>query len=53
MSPVPRLGVLWCPHWSVAVAGARPDEPVAVVHANRVVAHSVAAAADGVVLGQR
>lgn len=53
MVDVPRLGVLWCPHWPVAVAGARADEPVAVVHANRVVAHSVAAAADGVALGQR
>ncbi len=53
MAEVPRLGVLWCPHWSVAVAGARADEPVVVVHANRVVAHSVAAAADGVALGQR
>jgi protein ImuB len=45
--------VLWCPHWPVVVAGAQPHEPVAVLHANRVVAHSVAAAAEGVVLGQR
>jgi protein ImuB len=37
----------------VVVAGAHAGEPVAVVHANRVVAHSVAAAAEGVVLGQR
>lgn len=50
---VPRLGVLWCPHWPVVVAGARAGEPVAVVHANRVVARSLAAAADGVELGQR
>lgn len=50
---VPRLGVLWCPHWPVVVAGAQPDEPVAVVHANRVVAHSSAAAADGIALGMR
>lgn len=52
-SEVPRLGVLWCPHWPVVVAEAAADEPVAVVHANRVVAHSLAAAADGVALGQR
>ena len=49
----PRLGVLWCPHWPVVVAGAQPDEPVAVLHANRVVAHSLAAGADGVAVGQR
>ena len=50
---VPRLGVLWCPHWPVVVAGAQLDEPVAVLHANRVVAHSLAAATDGIVLGTR
>ena len=53
MAGVPRLGVLWCPHWPVVVAGARPDEPVVVVHANRVVAHSLAAAAEGVTVGMR
>jgi protein ImuB len=50
---VPRLGVLWCPHWPVVVAGAQPGEPVAVLHANRVVAHSLAAAGEGVQVGQR
>ena len=50
---VPRLGVLWCPHWPVVVVGAQPDEPVAVVRANRVVAHSLAAGADGVAIGVR
>jgi protein ImuB len=50
---VPRLGVLWCPHWPVVVAGAQPREPVAVLHANRVVAHSLAAGNDGVQVGQR
>lgn len=50
---VPRLGVLWCPHWPVVVAGASADEPVAVVHANRVVAHSLAAAEHGISVGQR
>ena len=57
MSPVrttvPRLAVLWCPHWPVVVAGAHADEPVAVLHANRVVAHSRAAADDGVAVGMR
>jgi protein ImuB len=53
VASVPRLGVLCCPHWPVVVAGAQPHESVAVLHANRVVAHSAAAADDGVVLGQR
>ena len=50
---VPRLGVLWCPHWPVVVAGAAASEPVAVLHANRVMAHSSAAAAEGVAVGHR
>jgi protein ImuB len=50
---VPRLTVLWCPHWPVVVAGAQPDEPVVVLHANRVVAHSLAAAAEGITVGHR
>lgn len=55
---VPRLGVLWCPHWPVvaagpSAAGAGSGEPVAVLHANRVVAHSLAAGADGIAVGQR
>ncbi|MDO8390810.1 MAG: DNA polymerase Y family protein [Actinomycetota bacterium] len=50
---VPRLGVLWCPHWPVVVAGAGAHEPVVVVHANRVIAHSSAAVADGITVGQR
>ncbi len=50
---VPRVAVLWCPHWPVVVAGAAPNEPVMVLHANRVVAHSLAAAADGIAVGQR
>lgn len=49
----PRLAVVWCPHWPVVAVGATPGEPVAVLRANRVVAHSLAAAADGVVVGQR
>lgn len=55
---MPRLGVLWCPQWSVVAASAptvagQASDPVVVVHANRVVAHSSAAAADGIVVGQR
>ena len=50
---VPRLAVVQCPHWPVVAVGAQAAEPVAVLHANRVVAHSVAAAAAGVRLGQR
>ena len=49
----PRLTVVWCPAWPVAAAGCRADEPVAVVHANRVVAGSRAATAAGVRAGQR
>ena len=49
----PRLGVLWCPHWPVIVAGAAADEAVMVLHANRVVAMSRRAEADGIVVGQR
>ncbi|MEO5723844.1 MAG: DNA polymerase Y family protein, partial [Ilumatobacteraceae bacterium] len=52
-SAVPRLGVLWCPHWPVVAAGANSAEHVAVLSANRVVAHSAAAGAEGVVVGQR
>ena len=48
---VPRLVVLRCAHWPVVVARAQPDEPVAVVRANRVIAHS--RAAEGIAVGQR
>ena len=50
---VPRLAVLWCPHWPVVVAGAHAGEPVVVLHANRVVAHSLAAADEGITIGMR
>lgn len=45
--------VVSCPNWPVIVAGFRPGEPVAVVRANRVVACSPAAAAEGVTIGMR
>lgn len=48
-----RLAVLWCPQWSIVATGAAADEPVAVLHANRVIARSSAAAADGVRIGLR
>src|SRR5919108_5125255 len=40
--------VVWCSDWPVVAAGAPPDRPAAVVHANRVVACSAAARAEGV-----
>jgi protein ImuB len=50
---IPRLGVLWCPNWPVVAAGAAVDEPVVVLHANRVIAQSLAAAREGIVVGHR
>jgi protein ImuB len=52
-SIAPRLGVLWCPNWAVVAAQAAAGEPVVVLHGNRVVAHSLAAAREGIVVGQR
>ena len=54
-SPVsgPRLAVVWCPDWPVVAAGAAPHEPVAVLHANRVVARTPSAAVSGVRQGHR
>ncbi len=51
-APVRTL-VVRCADWPVLVSGARPDEPVAVIRANRVVACSPAARRDGVHEGQR
>ena len=48
-----RTLVVWCPDWPVVAAGLPPGTPVAVVHANRVVACSPAARDDGVRRGQR
>ena len=48
-----RTLVVWCPDWPVTAAGAAPDEPAAVFHANRVVACSEAARATGVQRGIR
>ncbi|MCU1398860.1 MAG: hypothetical protein JWN62_1969 [Acidimicrobiales bacterium] len=49
----PRLVVVQCPDWSVVAAGAVATEPVAVLHANRVVARTPAAADSGVRQGHR
>jgi protein ImuB len=45
--------VVWCPDWPVVAAGAPPDSLTAVVYANRVVACSAAARAEGVRPGLR
>jgi len=45
--------VVWCPDWPVVAAGAPPGSLTAVVHANRVVACSPAARAEGVHPGLR
>lgn len=48
-----RTMVVWCPDWPVRAAGGRRDEKVAVVRANRVVAASAPARAEGVTVGAR
>ena len=48
-----RMAVVWCPDWPVVSWGIPLDEPAIVTVANRVVATSPAARADGVRLGQR
>ena len=48
-----RTLVVWCPDWPVVAAGASLTEPVAVVHANRVVACSPIARNEGVAQGLR
>ena len=48
-----RTLVLSTPHWPLTAAGVPPTVPAVVVHANRVVASSPAARAEGVVDGLR
>jgi len=48
-----RMVTVWCPDWSVTAAGFGVDAPAAVMFANRVVSRTVAAAEEGVVVGQR
>lgn len=52
-SEVTRMVVVWCPDWPIVSWGVPPDEPAAVLVANRVVATSPAAREDGVRAGQR
>ncbi len=51
--PPPRIVSIWFPDWPVTAAGFGADEAAAVMGANRVIARTAAAAADGVVIGQR
>lgn len=48
-----RMVVVWCPDWPIVSWGVPPDEPAAVLVANRVVATSPAAREEGVRAGQR
>ncbi len=48
-----RTTVVWCPDWPVVATGVSPLVPAVVLRANRVVAASPAARAEGVVRGQR
>ena len=51
MPPVRTL-VVWCPDWPLVAAGIA-DRPAVVIAANRVIASSASARAEGVRLGQR
>lgn len=53
MTEVTRTLVVWCADWPVVAAGVTLDVPAAVFHANRVVACSPAARAEGVERHQR
>ena len=53
VTPQRRMVTVWCPDWPVVAAGVPATTPAVVLHANRVVARSPAAAAEGVVIGQR
>jgi protein ImuB len=48
-----RTLVVRCPSWPAVALGAGPGEPAAVLRANRVVAATPAAVAEGVEVGQR
>lgn len=52
-APAPRVVSIWFPDWPVTAAGFDADVAAAVLGSNRVVARTAAAAADGVVVGQR
>lgn len=48
-----RTVTVWCPDWSTVAARADPEQPAAVMHANRVVAVTPAARRAGVQVGHR
>jgi protein ImuB len=48
-----RTTVVWCADWPVVAAGVPSTEPAVVLHANRVVACSRAARAEGIARGLR
>ena len=48
-----RMVTVWCPHWPTVAARVPPDRPAVVLRANRVVAHTPAAARVGVRIGDR
>ena len=48
-----RTLVVWCPDWPLVAAGISPDTPAATLHANRVLACTAAARAEGVTIGMR
>lgn len=50
---MPRVLALWVQDWPIVAADIAPDQPGAVLHANRVVASSEAARTMGVVRGLR
>ena len=48
-----RVLVVWCPDWPLVAAGIPPQVPAAAFHANRVIACTAAARAEGVRKGLR
>jgi protein ImuB len=48
-----RTVVVWCADWPIVAAGVPAGTPAVVLHANRVVACSAAARAEGVARGLR
>lgn len=53
MAEPSRLVTVWCPDWPMVATGVEPDEPAAVLRANRVVARTPAAADEGVRIEHR
>ncbi|GAC1309463.1 MAG: DNA polymerase Y family protein [Acidimicrobiales bacterium] len=48
-----RTLVVWCPDWPLVAGGISPGTPAATLHANRVLACTAAARAEGVTNGMR